>query len=53
MAKRKKIITHLVCGECKNRNYTQMVTKNRTAGSLTLKKFCAKCRAHHAHKESK
>ena len=53
MAKRKKITTHLVCGECKERNYTQVVTKNRTAGSLRLSKFCARCRKHQAHKESK
>jgi large subunit ribosomal protein L33 len=53
MAKRKKVITHLVCTEDKSKNYTQVVSKTRQVGSLTLPKFCAKCRKHTAHKEIK
>ncbi|TET33399.1 50S ribosomal protein L33 [Candidatus Dependentiae bacterium] len=48
-----KVITQLVCTECKMRNYTQRLTKTRTIGSLNIKKFCAKCRKHHLHKETK
>lgn len=53
MAKRKKVITHLVCTEDKSRNYTQVVSKVRQVGSLNVSKFCAKCRKHTAHKETK
>ena len=55
MAKVKKIITHLSCENCKSRNYTQLVNKNRKAGSLNLKKFCfyKNCRKHTSHKETK
>ncbi|HTM06651.1 MAG TPA: 50S ribosomal protein L33 [Patescibacteria group bacterium] len=48
-----KVITRLVCGQCKERNYTQRVSKKRTVGSLKLSKFCSKCRGHKEHKESK
>lgn len=55
MAKVKKITTHLACEGCKSRNYTQLVNKNRKAGSLSLKKFCfyKSCRKHTMHKETK
>lgn len=55
MAKIKKVFTHLTCGVCKSRNYTQTVNKNRKVGSLSLNKFCQKktCRTHTLHKESK
>jgi large subunit ribosomal protein L33 len=49
----REIIT-LACTECKNRNYT--TTRNKKAqGSerLELKKFCAKCGKHVAHRETK
>jgi len=45
--------THLTCKNCKERNYTQVVSKKRTVGSLKLKKFCPRCRQHVEHKESK
>ncbi|MCX5925358.1 MAG: 50S ribosomal protein L33 [Candidatus Dependentiae bacterium] len=48
-----RITTHLVCSECKERNYTQVVGKGRTIGTLKLKKFCSRCRKHHEHKETK
>ncbi len=48
-----KVITHLSCTQCKERNYTQKVGKNRAIGSLKLKKFCSRCRKHHEHKETK
>lgn len=48
-----RVTTHLACGQCKWRNYTQVVSKNRSVGSLALKKFCAACRKHTLHKETK
>ncbi|MDP3889388.1 MAG: 50S ribosomal protein L33 [bacterium] len=48
-----KVITHLACSQCKERNYTQKVGKKRTIGSLKLNKFCSRCRKHQEHKESK
>ncbi|HEB41987.1 MAG TPA: 50S ribosomal protein L33, partial [Candidatus Dependentiae bacterium] len=42
-----------VCGQCKERNYTQVVSKKRAAGSLKLKKHCSRCRKHQMHKETK
>ncbi len=48
-----RIITSLSCGECKERNYTQVASKKRTVGSLKLSKYCSRCRKHVAHKETK
>jgi large subunit ribosomal protein L33 len=48
-----RVTTHLVCEQCKARNYTQVVARKRTVGSLKLNKFCSRCRAHHVHKETK
>lgn len=48
-----KVITSLSCEDCKHRNYTQLVSKQRTVGSLRLKKYCAWCRKHIFHKETK
>lgn len=48
-----RVTTHLTCEACKERNYTQVVSKQRTVGSLKLSKYCARCRKHSAHKEAK
>lgn len=48
-----RVTTHLACEVCKERNYTQVLNKKRTAGSLKLQKFCSRCRRHSAHKETK
>ncbi len=48
-----RITTHLTCGQCKERNYTQVASKKRTVGALKLKKFCSRCRKHQEHKETK
>ncbi len=48
-----KVVTHLMCEQCKERNYTQVVGKKRTVGSLKLSKFCRRCKKHNAHKETK
>jgi large subunit ribosomal protein L33 len=48
-----RVFTHLACETCRERNYTQLVSKGRTAGSLKLNKFCSRCRKHSGHKETK
>ncbi|NBQ16797.1 50S ribosomal protein L33 [bacterium] len=48
-----RVTTHLSCGSCKERNYTQVASKKRTVGSLQLKKYCSRCRKHCPHKEAK
>ncbi len=53
MAKRKRVTTQLVCEETGDRNYTLVVSKKRTPGSLRLKKYCPRVRKHTWHKESK
>ncbi len=34
-----RVTTHLACEACKERNYTQVVAKKRTIGSLNLISF--------------
>jgi large subunit ribosomal protein L33 len=46
------IIT-LSCSECKRRNYTTTKNKRRTPDRLNFKKYCAFCRTHTLHKETK
>ncbi|RJQ40447.1 MAG: 50S ribosomal protein L33 [Dehalococcoidia bacterium] len=46
-----RIIIHLACTECQERNYT--TTKNRKNDSqrLELKKYCPRCRVQRLHRE--
>ncbi|MDD2902769.1 MAG: 50S ribosomal protein L33 [Thermodesulfobacteriota bacterium] len=46
------IIT-LSCTECKRRNYTTTKNKRRTPDRLNFKKYCAFCRTHTLHRETK
>ena len=48
-----KVTSYLGCVACKERNYTQVVSKQRKIGSLLLSKFCPRCRKHTEHKEKK
>ena len=48
----REIIT-LQCPECKNRNYSTTKNKRANAEKLELSKFCARCRKHTNHKETK
>ena len=41
------------CTKCKSRNYTSTKNKKTTTERLELKKFCRRCRAHTAHKETR
>lgn len=53
MAKKKKTVTHLVCEETGERNYTIVVSGGRKPGGLRVRKYCARLRKHTWHKESK
>jgi len=46
------IIT-LQCQVCKERNYSTLKNKKNHQDRLELKKFCARCRKHTAHRETK
>lgn len=52
MAKKKKTIVALKCGECAEVNYTLYKPKN-TKEKLEKKKYCKKCKASTNHKETK
>ncbi|HEX2977718.1 MAG TPA: 50S ribosomal protein L33 [Candidatus Babeliales bacterium] len=53
MAKKKRVITALSCEQCRERNYSQVVSGKRSVGSLQLSKYCSHCRKHTMHKETK
>ncbi|MCK4264746.1 50S ribosomal protein L33 [Candidatus Babeliales bacterium] len=48
-----RIILHLACSICKDRNYQNRVAKKRITGKLVLNKYCPKCREHKEHRETK
>ncbi|MDP3982367.1 MAG: 50S ribosomal protein L33 [bacterium] len=54
-AKRKKVFVKLKCETCKDVNYFTRKSKILTSEGtkLNLKKFCASCRKHVKHAESK
>jgi large subunit ribosomal protein L33 len=43
----------LACQECKRRTYTATKNKKTMTERLELKKFCAFCRKHMPHRETK
>ncbi|MDP4008836.1 MAG: 50S ribosomal protein L33 [bacterium] len=53
--KRKKVFVKLRCATCKDTNYFTRKSKTLTSEGkkLDLKKFCASCRKHVKHAESK
>ncbi|OGD93475.1 50S ribosomal protein L33 [Candidatus Curtissbacteria bacterium RIFOXYB1_FULL_41_59] len=60
MAKTKRILIHLECTVCKNRNYTteknpENAALKKEAGreKLLLRKYCKRCRKVTEHKEVK
>ncbi len=46
-------IVTLACSECKNRNYTTTRNKKTMTERVELRKYCATCRKHTTHKETK
>lgn len=55
MAKNKgdRIIIHLACTECRERNYTTQKNRRNDSERLELRKFCSRCRAHRSHRETR
>ncbi|RLC72324.1 MAG: 50S ribosomal protein L33 [Chloroflexi bacterium] len=56
MAKKKgeaRIVIHLACTQCRERNYTTSKNKRNDPGRLELRKFCPRCRTHTLHREVK
>lgn len=43
----------LACTECKMQNYSTMKEKKNTPDRLELNKYCASCKHHTLHKETK
>ncbi|HON39492.1 MAG: 50S ribosomal protein L33 [Desulfomonilia bacterium] len=43
----------LACTECKRRNYMSSRNKKKNTEKLEIKKYCAFCRTHTVHKETK
>jgi len=46
-------IVSLECTGCKNRNYSTTKNKRTTTDKLQFSKYCAHCRKHTVHKETK
>ncbi|MBI2304933.1 MAG: 50S ribosomal protein L33 [Chloroflexi bacterium] len=46
-----RIIIHLACNQCKERNYTTSKNRRNDPDRLELSKYCFHCRAHTAHRE--
>ncbi|MBI4022630.1 50S ribosomal protein L33 [Candidatus Berkelbacteria bacterium] len=44
---------HLTCQVCKRRNYVTRRNTVNTTEKLELKRFCATCKVHTLHKETK
>lgn len=43
----------LACETCKERNYTTVKNKKANKERMELNKYCASCKKHTAHKETK
>jgi large subunit ribosomal protein L33 len=48
-----RMIIHLACTECQERNYTTAKNKRNDPGRLELSKYCPRCRSHTLHRETK
>jgi large subunit ribosomal protein L33 len=54
MAKKQdRILITLACTECKERNYTSSKNKRNDPARMELEKYCARCRVHRIHRETK
>ena len=47
------VTIHLMCEECKNRNYSYRRNKKKHREKLRLRKYCPHCHRHTWHKEVK
>ena len=52
-AKKDRVIIHLACTTCKERNYTTTKNKRNDPNRLEFNKYCRRCRDHVQHRETK
>lgn len=52
-AKGDRIIIHLACTECRERNYTTQKNRRHDPDRIELSKYCRRCRVHRAHRETR
>ena len=43
----------LACGNCRTRNYHTVKNRRNDTERIELRKYCPRCRAHHAHRETR
>jgi large subunit ribosomal protein L33 len=48
-----RVVVHLACSECKERNYTTEKNRRNDSARLELNKYCRRCRKHTLHREPK
>lgn len=48
-----RIVIHLACTDCRERTYTSQKNRRNDSDRLELRKFCPRCRAHKAHRETR
>jgi large subunit ribosomal protein L33 len=46
-----RVIIHLACTQCRERNYTSEKNRRNDTARLELRKFCPRCRVHTLHRE--
>ena len=48
-----RMVVTLACTECKERNYISEKNRRNDSTRLELKKYCARCRTHTLHRETR
>ena len=48
-----RLVIHLACTECRERNYTTQKNRRNDSDRLELSKYCPRCRLHRLHRETR
>jgi large subunit ribosomal protein L33 len=48
-----RMVITLECTECRERNYVSEKNRRNDPNRIELKKYCARCRTHQLHRETK
>ncbi|MBI2909535.1 MAG: 50S ribosomal protein L33 [Chloroflexi bacterium] len=48
-----RVIIHLACTECKERNYTTTKNRKNDPDRLELSRYCPRCRTTRPHRETR
>ncbi|HOB87545.1 MAG TPA: 50S ribosomal protein L33 [Bacillota bacterium] len=48
-----RVVIHLACTQCQERNYTTTKNKKNNPDRLEVRKYCYRCNTHTLHKETK